>query len=145
LANTIPQFRPELWIWHPSWILESHAQKISRNYGIVLAEINRRSTAPPDTIFFLYLTGKKIGAKGKHLNIELASKQAQSVSILNMEPDNQTRMESQYQQCRIYYVNELGTRRKQSPLDHDITIKTKHTEPPLDYEITTIIYRKQLK
>ena len=36
----------------PSWILKSHAQKISRNYGIVLAEINHRSTAPPDTIFF---------------------------------------------------------------------------------------------
>ena len=36
----------------PSWILKSHAQKISQNYGIVLAEINRRFTAPPDTIFF---------------------------------------------------------------------------------------------
>src|SRR5688572_21197814 len=109
----------------PSWILKSHAQKISRNYGIMSAEINRRSTAPPDTIFFLYLAGKKIVTKGKHFNIELASKQAQSVSILNIEPNIQTRMESQYQQCRIYYVNELGTRRKQSPLDHDITIKNK--------------------
>jgi hypothetical protein len=62
-----------------------------------------------------------------------------------MEPDIQTRMESQYQQCGIYYVNELGTRRKQSPLDHDITIKIKHTQPPLDYEITTILYRERLK
>ncbi len=62
-----------------------------------------------------------------------------------MEPDIQTRMESQYQQCRIYYVNELGTRRKQSPLDHDITIKIKHTQSSLDYEITTILYRKRLK
>jgi len=25
---------------------------------------------PPDTIFFLYLTGKKTGAKGKQLNIK---------------------------------------------------------------------------
>jgi hypothetical protein len=44
-----------------------------------------------------------------------------------MEPDNQTGMESQYQQYGIYYVNELGTRRKQAPLDHDITIKLKHS------------------
>src|ERR1044072_3773500 len=36
----------------PGWILKSHAQKIGRNYGIVLAKINHRSTAPPDTIFF---------------------------------------------------------------------------------------------
>ena len=62
-----------------------------------------------------------------------------------MKADIQTRMESQYQQCRIYYVNGLGTRRKQSLLDHDITIKIKHMWTPLDYEITTIIYRKWLK
>ncbi len=56
-----------------SWILESHAQKISQNYDIVLAEINRRFTAPPDTIFlsqFGILTGNQIGAKGKHLDIK---------------------------------------------------------------------------
>ena len=40
----------------------------------MLAEINRKSTAPPDTIFFYHnfgiLTGNQIGAKGKCLNIK---------------------------------------------------------------------------
>jgi len=59
----------------PSWILESHAQKIGRNYGIVSAEINRRSTAPPDTIFFFTTfwdleRQPNRRKKGKYFNIE---------------------------------------------------------------------------
>ena len=42
-------------------------------------------------------------------------------------------------------MNGLETRRKWSLLDHDITIKLKHYQSPLDYEITTILYRKRLK
>ena len=50
--------------------------KISQNYGIMSAKINRKSTALPDMIFFLYLTGKKTGAKGKHLNIKSSTQSA---------------------------------------------------------------------
>ena len=34
-----------------SWILKSRVLKIDQNYGIVSAEIKRKFTAPPDTIF----------------------------------------------------------------------------------------------
>ena len=88
------------------------------------------------------MKGNQIGLT---LNKELVSKLAQKVSITIIEPSIQRKLESQYQQYGIYYVNKLGTRRKQSLLDYDITIKTKHTKPPLDYEITTILYRKRLK
>src|SRR6266480_1108063 len=79
------------------------------------------------------------------LNIELVTKQAQRASTLIIEPGIQRRLESQYRQYEIYCVNGLGTRRKQSPLGHDITIKLKHYKSLLDYEITTIIYKKRLK
>ena len=72
----------------------------------------------------------------------MVTKQAQRASTLIIEPGIQRRLESQYQQYGIYRVNGLGTRRKQSLLDHDITIKLKHYQPPLDYEVTTILYRK---
>ena len=57
----------------PSWILESHAQKISQNYVIVLTKFRCESTVPPDMIFlsqFGILTGNQTGVKGKYLNIE---------------------------------------------------------------------------
>ena len=79
------------------------------------------------------------------LNIELVTKQAQRASTLIIEPCIQRRLESQYQQYGIYRVNELGTRRKQSPLGHNITIKLKQYKSPLDYENTAIIYKKRLK
>ena len=52
---------------HPSWvtimapsrILKSCALKIGWNYGIVLAKINCRSTALPNTIFFYHISAFK--------------------------------------------------------------------------------------
>ena len=102
-------------------------------------------TAPPVTFFYTISASRKATKQARILNIELVSKLAQRAGTLIIEPGIQRRLESQNQQYRFYYVNRLGTRRKQSLLDHEITIKLNHYQSPLDYEVTTILYRKQLK
>ena len=47
----------------PSWILESHAQKIGQNYVIVLIKFRRESTAPPDVIFFYHILASRKATK----------------------------------------------------------------------------------
>ena len=46
-----------------SWILKSHVLKIGQNYGIVSAEIKRKFTALPDTIFFYHILGSRKATK----------------------------------------------------------------------------------
>jgi len=47
----------------PGWILKLHTQKIGQNYGIVSAEVKRKFTALPDTIFFYHILGSRKATK----------------------------------------------------------------------------------
>ncbi len=80
-----------------SWILKSRILKIDRNYGIVSAEIKRKFTVLPDTIFlpqFGILIGNQTGAKGKHLNIQFSIQPGTG----GQHPQHKTRYPNSYRQ-----------------------------------------------
>ena len=98
---------------------------------IVSRVINPEFTAPPDVIYFFttFWDLKKATKQAQRESTLIqnpASKQTQEISIFNIKPDIQTPTEGQQPHYRIQHVNDTKTRRKQSPLDCDITIKLKH-------------------
>ena len=72
----------------PSWILKSRVLKIGWNYDIVSAEIKRKFTAPPDTIFFFTT----------FWDLERQPNRHKKGKYFNIEFDIQSDAEGQYQQ-----------------------------------------------
>ena len=124
----------------PSWILESYTQ-IGQNYGTNVSQNLIANLLYHLLPLFLHhfsiLKSNQICAKSQYIT------------------SNQTSTECWYPQHGTRHLNKKPIPimwnllskwiRNKKKADHDITIKLKHSQPPLDYENTTILYRKWLK
>ena len=75
----------------------------------------KKYTTPLSPLFlhhFSIIKGNQIGAKGKHININLALNQAQEASTLNIKLGIQIATESLQLQYRNRYAKDSETRRK---------------------------------